>query len=387
MLELLIDKSKLKLETPPRMEIGSFWTFKNNNNLFGIGQQAVHNSGSSMMIDTPTFKQKVLHFLDNHIEFEQTDINVINDLTENDFFRIQSERLNRFKNDLDFRLECLDNIFVTPFVFSSKISVNNLFIALMLYFIKNYNYFLSSHTSHSLTKREINKYFHSEGKLLEAVNNKLRTEKQLGYLLDVCFGRYYFLEVHFENKNSDGQIRNTPLLIIREFFEASLQKTKFILSEDEIENEIEQKRILKSTGYTDTAEIENANNRIPELAGSSSKRYKTNSRLSKTVLIKNQFRCEVDSNHTTFKTKKDEDYMEAHHLIPMAFQKDYLPINIDREENVVSLCPNCHRAIHYGSNIVKKDLLEVLFYNKIYKLTNTSINIDFSKLLEYYKIE
>jgi hypothetical protein len=323
MLEILIDKENLKLEKPPRMEIGQFWTFKRNNSLFGKGQQAVHNSGSSMMIDTPTFKQKVLHFLDNHIEFEQSDINSITEISEEQFFEVQSERLNKFKSNLQFRLECLDNIFIAPFMFSSNISFKNLFVALMLYFIKNYNYFLSTHSAHSITKQEIKKYFTNEDELLKEIYQKLRTENKIDYLLDVCYGRYYFLEVHFENKNSDGQIRNTPLLIIREFFEASLQKTHFVLSEDDIENEIEQKRIQKSIGYTDKEDIENANNRIPELIGTSAKRYKTNSRLSKTAIIKNQFRCEVNNLHKTFKTVKNEDYMEAHHLIPMSFQGDY----------------------------------------------------------------
>ena len=33
----------------------------------------------------------------------------------------------------------------------------------------------------------------------------------------------------------------------------------------------------------------------------------------------------------------------------MSSQKNFLHANIDREENIVCICPNCHRAIHYGS--------------------------------------
>jgi len=50
--------------------------------------------------------------------------------------------------------------------------------------------------------------------------------------------------------------------------------------------------------------------------------------------------------------------MEAHHFIHMACQEEYLPINIDREESIISLCPNCHSAIHNGSDKVKRELLK-----------------------------
>lgn len=48
--------------------------------------------------------------------------------------------------------------------------------------------------------------------------------------------------------------------------------------------------------------------------------------------------------------------MEAHHLIPMEYY-NYFDVSIDVEENIVSLCSNCHREIHHGKDasvIVKK---------------------------------
>jgi len=37
-----------------------------------------------------------------------------------------------------------------------------------------------------------------------------------------------------------------------------------------------------------------------------------------------------------------EDYLEIHHIIPLAENGD------DTTENAVALCPNCHRKAHYG---------------------------------------
>jgi 5-methylcytosine-specific restriction protein A len=37
--------------------------------------------------------------------------------------------------------------------------------------------------------------------------------------------------------------------------------------------------------------------------------------------------------------------MKAHHMIPMEYQ-DYFTYSIDVPENVISLCPNCHRKAY-----------------------------------------
>ena len=62
MIENLFPEKILKKVSPPRMEIGEFITFVGYNPL-GKGQQAVHNSGSSMLKDTPSFKMKVIDFI------------------------------------------------------------------------------------------------------------------------------------------------------------------------------------------------------------------------------------------------------------------------------------------------------------------------------------
>lgn len=60
------------------------------------------------------------------------------------------------------------------------------------------------------------------------------------------------------------------------------------------------------------------------------------------------YSCEVDRGHTTFISEKNgRPFMEAHHLVPMMYQGLY-ESPLDVPENIVCLCPNCHRAIHYS---------------------------------------
>ena len=96
------------------------------------------------------------------------------------------------------------------------------------------------------------------------------------------------------------------------------------------------------------------------------------------------FKCEIDPQHKTFIRKKDSlPYMEAHHLIPMAFQNEF-EYSLDIEENIVSLCSNCHNEIHYGKN--NKELITAL-YNKREKLLKAKkIDISLEKLLSYYDL-
>lgn len=96
------------------------------------------------------------------------------------------------------------------------------------------------------------------------------------------------------------------------------------------------------------------------------------------------FKCEIDPLHKTFIRKKDNlPYMEAHHLIPMAFQNEF-EYSLDIEENIVSLCSNCHNEIHYGRN--NKKLITTLYNKRIKQLQAKKLDISLEKLLSYYDL-
>ncbi|MEI8607956.1 DUF3578 domain-containing protein [Enterovibrio sp. Hal110] len=99
------------------------------------------------------------------------------------------------------------------------------------------------------------------------------------------------------------------------------------------------------------------------------------------------YKCEIDENHKTFiSAASGKQYVEAHHLIPMEFQDDF-EYSIDVPENIISLCPTCHRLFHHAALEDKRDVLDKFFDQRIEKLTNErGVPIDKEKLLEYYKI-
>ncbi len=131
--------------------------------------------------------------------------------------------------------------------------------------------------------------------------------------------------------------------------------------------------------YDNDADISAANNRDPILRKGSNEnhRYETDKRLAKTAIQKANYTCELDNfdkkSHATFISKSGHQYLEAHHLIPMKFQKDEKHKNLDRLENIVPLCPTCHRAIHNGSDIVKKKYLKQIFNKRISLLKQSGL--------------
>lgn len=130
--------------------------------------------------------------------------------------------------------------------------------------------------------------------------------------------------------------------------------------------------------------LDSLNNRPPEITSNGIiTKYKVNTRIKKTAIRLANYQCEHNPLHVTFLDKKGSQYMEGHHLIPMNAQPQ-TAVNLDRIENIVSLCPTCHRAVHYGDEGVKKRILWTLYQNNIQNLTSVNLNISFEDLLSYY---
>lgn len=109
--------------------------------------------------------------------------------------------------------------------------------------------------------------------------------------------------------------------------------------------------------------------------------FDRNPYLAKKVIIKSSYKCNIDSNHHTFTTKNGKPYMEAHHLIPLSAQ-DSFNSGLDTEANIVCLCPNCHRLLHYGIEI--KAELKTIYEERKDALAKSGINISFDELLKFY---
>ena len=100
------------------------------------------------------------------------------------------------------------------------------------------------------------------------------------------------------------------------------------------------------------------------------------------ALERADYKCEICGEHATFKRKVDGlPYMEPHHLIPMAYQRDF-KYKLDRVGNIVSLCSNCHNEIHYGIN--SPDLIEKLYEMRKSDLSKIGLEITLKDLCTMY---
>ena len=123
----------------------------------------------------------------------------------------------------------------------------------------------------------------------------------------------------------------------------------------------------------------------PEQGDSKGNKYwKRNPTKAKAALKKAMYCCEFDNKHLTFKSNKSNmNFVEAHHLIPMKFQKEDRE-SLDNIDNIVALCPNCHRAIHNATFEYKKELIKSLFLQRETRLTNRGINLTLDELNQCY---
>lgn len=114
--------------------------------------------------------------------------------------------------------------------------------------------------------------------------------------------------------------------------------------------------------------------------------YSSNNTKDESKKIAN-YKCELNNEHITFTSKSTNNpYVEAHHLIPFS-KRNKFDVNIDILENLVSLCPNCHRKIHLSKDDEKIELLELLYEKRKEQLHNELIEIDKKQLFSFYNIK
>jgi 5-methylcytosine-specific restriction protein A len=82
------------------------------------------------------------------------------------------------------------------------------------------------------------------------------------------------------------------------------------------------------------------------------------------------------------KTKKN--YVEAHHFVPFSYQARFSH-SLDVEENVVVLCPNCHRKLHHGTAAEKAGPLEQLFTERKTALDARGILVSLTDVRAMYR--
>ena len=166
----------------------------------------------------------------------------------------------------------------------------------------------------------------------------------------------------------------------------TLNQIKKIIEEKNIkfvlDNEIDHEKSFYNES-NDDQHIEQVESVSP-ICESKHARYKRSQIRKNTAIKLAKHRCELNHTHMTFKSKATgENYVEAHHMIPMKYQKEF-ENSIDIASNMIVLCPNCHRYIHHSA-IEEKEVTLIELYNKrIERLMKSGINIEMTDLIDMY---
>lgn len=106
--------------------------------------------------------------------------------------------------------------------------------------------------------------------------------------------------------------------------------------------------------------------------------------IAKNALESASFKCERDAEHKTFISRvTNENFVEAHHLVPMERQNDF-DVSLDVPENILSLCPNCHSMFHHSHHADIIPLVSQFFDERKSALKERGIHIELEKLVGYY---
>lgn len=109
--------------------------------------------------------------------------------------------------------------------------------------------------------------------------------------------------------------------------------------------------------------------------------------VARRALARAGHRCEVDPQHASFLRKNSSHlYMEPHHLIPMSMT-DQFEFSLDREQNIFSLCSNCHNQIHYGKKEDVQRLISKLFLSREQEICSIlGKKITLADIYQYYNV-
>ncbi|MEJ5037682.1 DUF3578 domain-containing protein [Acinetobacter johnsonii] len=150
-----------------------------------------------------------------------------------------------------------------------------------------------------------------------------------------------------------------------------------------ISNDSYQKLIQNIDDETDNSVLVEKPEAMPDIILSQANRFKRSQDKSKKALKQAGYMCEVDSSHITFLTNKNRSYVEGHHFIPMSQQINF-SVSLDVTSNIVALCPNCHKALHYGNKDAVKDKIKILFSLREERLKQQGINTTLKDLTKIY---
>lgn len=138
--------------------------------------------------------------------------------------------------------------------------------------------------------------------------------------------------------------------------------------------------------YSKPAKTERKPKEPPYKKGYKTFSWQRDGSIAKEAIVLANYTCEIDAAHTTFiSSVTGENYVEAHHLIPINQQMNF-EYSLDVPGNIVALCPNCHREIHHANKESKSELIRYLLKLKKLELNEFGLSISLNELLKSYGI-
>lgn len=215
------------------------------------------------------------------------------------------------------------------------------------------------------------------------------------FIKSFCFR---FLTAIFSGKNNYKYDINEITQVVGKLDNQFANLQRFIehINNNVVFIDTEELISIDNDSVIDYGEIEPANidniYRKPEKASdiTGRKRFKVQKKIRDIVLKEAQYLCNCHNNkHFYFESINNHNYVEGHHLIPMNRQEEYYinkKINLDNKYNIVSLCPNCHCQIHFGSRKAKLKIISELFIRNKENLKIINPDITIELLASYYNI-
>lgn len=162
-------------------------------------------------------------------------------------------------------------------------------------------------------------------------------------------GEIWFLYI---DKNSQLIIGSIPETLWYDLDQVDVEDNIYLNEiQEEIKVEVQDKKRIIVPPKPKIVEVQVAGKRV----------YRRNPLIAVVSLTQAKFTCEIDHSHKTFIAEKSKaPYVEAHHFVPMKFQSDF-EFPLDCVDNVISLCPNCHRGIHLGVVEYKRFLIDTIY--------------------------
>ncbi|CAH4022349.1 MULTISPECIES: HNH endonuclease [Enterobacter] len=251
--------------------------------------------------------------------------------------------------------------------------------------------------NHSCTCFDIGKKYGLHSMSANGVINGLggRVQKELGRfevkgIGNIAAGTKFITvmnskEIDVKPKRNLWTIREELVQAIKEldfFGETQSTNTEFY-SDDELINAIDE-----NSEFEDALKFEYSGIAKPKKNAIEVKNgllYPRSKAVSKNALNKAGYRCEVDGDHPTFRRRNSTlNYTEPHHIVPMSKQDDF-EVSLDVEENIISLCCNCHKKIHLGEGF--EGMLEKIYAERKELLKKVDIDITLENLILFYKME